>query len=817
MQKKYLSLFLIVFFNFFIKTVLSAQVQYEHQVVEKIDIHIHAPTGSEVDSSSVLSRMKTKKGDFFSQTDFDSDLKTLAQDFDRVEPSFEILEGTLEITLNIWPKPTIRTICWKGNKQISTKDLQKQLDIASCTVFDRQAFNKAFNKVRGHYITKGFFEAELSYDVAYDSLTNVVDIDIQINEGRAGKIKNIVFANFTQEEKDDILEMMLTKQYNFFTSWYTNEGIFNEEAVQHDKFVILNYLQNEGYADAKVEIEVCEACQQNRITIQIVALKGEPFYFGKLSIEGNKLYCDDEIWKLFTFEEGDLYCPDDIRNTVEKITNYYGRRGYIDAIIDFEPRLSGECQVYDISFHIDEGDQYRVGLIKVFGNCSTQTNVILHESFIVPGEIFNNDKLKLTEMKLQNIGYFENVNVYAVKSEGSCGLGDNYRDVHIEVEETSTGKFGAFFGFSTVENMFGGLNITENNFNYKGIGRFWQEGYKALRGGGEFAHVTATIGAKSRSYVLSWTKPFFRDTQWVIGFDLENSTNRYISDDYTIDSNSFNLHATYPLNAYLKLGLHYRLKYTDVVLSKEGKRRKKEKSQSESSSAPSSSSSSSEEIILLEESSGSEPNLIEESKNDGIISAVGASLIYDSTDNPGRPTTGTKSRLEGEIAGLGGKFCFLGAAYLNSAYFRIARKGILKLRADFRFVFTYDGTDPQDLPIDERLFLGGDSIVRGYRPYKLGPQFPIDKQPRGGLSMQLLSIEYTHSFLKRVDGFLFCDSGHLSFKEMNFGRLSTAVGGGLRIQVFAGGPPVNVGMGYPINPRNRSEVKRFFLTIGGKF
>ncbi len=54
--------------------------------------------------------MKTRQGDFFSQADFDSDLKRYSQDYDRIEPSFDLIDGKMFITLKIWPKPTIRTI-----------------------------------------------------------------------------------------------------------------------------------------------------------------------------------------------------------------------------------------------------------------------------------------------------------------------------------------------------------------------------------------------------------------------------------------------------------------------------------------------------------------------------------------------------------------------------------------------------------------------------------------------------------------------------------------------------------------------------------
>ena len=54
---------------------------------------------------------------------------------------------------------------------------------------------------------------------------------------------------------------------------------------------------------------------------------------------------------------------------------------------------------YSLDFTIEEGEKYRVGLIKVFGNCSTETKVILNETLLIPGEIFNSVKLQLTEEK----------------------------------------------------------------------------------------------------------------------------------------------------------------------------------------------------------------------------------------------------------------------------------------------------------------------------------------------------------------------------------------------------------------------------------
>ena len=797
---------------FFIPQMNAQSMQYENQFIEKIDVRIeNLPSGSNFDSQAVLLRMKTKAEDLFSHIDFDNDLKTLAGEFDRVIPHLESINGKLYITLHIWPKPTIRGITYTGNAGIKDSRLQKELGIACASIFDRQSFNKAFHKLKALYVKKGYFEAELEYKIQLDPLCNEVDIEICVNEGRAGKIKKIIFSGFSSKEEEDLLDMIYTKKYNCIMSWFNNEGTYNEEAVQQDQYTILNYIQNQGYADARVKIEVKEAPQCNRIILYIQLDRGPQYFFGHISLEGNQLFTWEEIEPSFDIYTGKPFSPDKIRDTLRNVTNFYGRRGYIDTIVDFEPTEDPEGRLYNVHFTVDEGEQFRVGMIKVFGNSCTQTRVILHETLLTPGEIFNIEKLQATEERLQNIGYFKTVNVYAVKSDGPCGLGGNYRDVHIEVEETNTGYFSVSGGFSSTENLFFGLNVTEKNFNYKGLGCFWKEGLRMLRGGGEYFHMNATFGSKSRKYELGWTKPYFLDTQWIIGFDIENSSTRYISEDYDIDATGITLHTAYQANPFLRVGWHYRIRDSHIDLKTKHYEKKKLKvDQWEDGEKKT------KKLADIKSRDKGLHQLREQAKHEGVVSAVGTTLYYDSTNNPTCPTEGFRSRLTAEMAGVGGYHSFFGLGYLNTYYYPLHRRGILKFRADCRFLVPYGKTNVDKIPLDERLFLGGDTFIRGYRPYRLGPQFTKD-DPKGGTSLQFLSLEYDRKLFKRADGFLFFDAGSLTDKIFNFGRLNMAVGYGLRLKVLDSIPPITVGMGYPLNPKKHSDVKKFFFQFGGHF
>lgn len=767
-------------------------LQYENQTIEKIDVVIHTASGVTADNRTVLSRIRAKQGGLFSQSDFDEDLKTLSQDFDRIVPTVESIDSKVYVTLDIWPKPQIHHIRWVGNEKVLTRRLSKELDISTHSIFERQKFNTAFHKLKAYYIRKGFFEAELDYEVLFNCETNEVDIVITIKEGRSGRIEAINFVNFSDCEEKEILAEMVTKKYNLFTSWLSQEGTYNPDAVQQDRLTIINYLQNEGYADADVTIEEIESKTKNRIILQITATRGEQYFLNQISFDGNKILDDETINSLFLVRPGFPFSPDMIRKTVDQITDAYGKIGYIDAFVDFDTELVEDQHLYNATFKIEEGQQYRVGMIRVFGNISTQTPVILHETLLVPGEVFNSLKLKKTEERLQNVGYFKNVNVYIVKSEDTI-LGSDYRDVYIEVEETSTGQAGAFLGYSSVDEIFGGVNLTEQNFNYKGISRVWRDGLRALRGGGEYAHFTATIGQKSTSYILSWTKPHFMDTKWSVGADLTKTSTRYISKEYDLSTAALNLRAQYDINPFVRAGFHYRLKNGNVYLHN---MHHEEKDHPQTAK-----------------------QLEEEARIHGLISAVGTSMTYDSTNHPIRPTKGFRSKLSLEFAGLGGDHSFFSLGYLNTYYVSVDSHTVIKYRADLRFIQPVFGTHYSTLPLDERFFLGGENTVRGYRPYRLGPQYKGSQHiPRGGLSMQVYSVEITRTLFKDFEVFAFFDAGQLSKETWEFGRLSASVGYGTRFKLFiASIPAITLGMGYPLNARDRSEVKKFFISLGENF
>ncbi len=760
----------------------SSVEAFEDRKIANIDIQAeNLPPNASFDPKTVISRLKTKVGDPFSQLTFDSDLKALSNEYDRVEPNIEVHNGEVYLTIKVWPRPTIRTIKWHGNAHIKTKTLQKELKIKPSAVFNRQAFNKAFNKVKEYYVKKGYFESQLQYAIIPDPKTNEVDILIEVREGRSGKIDNIVFKGFTKDERSEILGMIYTKKYNLFTSWLTGTGTYNEEALEQDKLTIVNFLQNHGYADAKVDIRVREAKTEGKIILEINADRGPVFHFGKITFKGNTLFTNKEIDAVFLARPHETYSPEKLRQSSQAIKDLYGRKGYIDANVQYETQLVSNAPIYNVIFQIEEGEQYKIGMVRVFGNVQTEAHVILRESLLVPGETFDSAKLKATQARLENIGYFKSVNVYAVRTQDDQALGENYRDVYIEVEETTTGNISLFFGFSSADDVFGGLDLSESNFNYKGIPRVFKDGLSSLRGGGEYAHARASLGAKQRTYTISWLTPYFRDSLWRVGFDVSETHSTLISKDYDIDTIGFSLYASYPLNYYWTFGTKYRFRNSLIHVPKHVSKQERD-----------------------------------QAGHDGVISGIGSSITYDSTDSAIKPHNGFRSVLEGELVGIWGDYNFLRFAYVNTYYTQLWRRGIMKYRWDLRFIEPLWKTNHStEIPLSERFFIGGLNTVRGYRDFDLGPHFK-NGDPKGGISATVLSIEYLQEIFPFLDAFLFVDAGSIALKRFYFASFRLSAGFGARIELI-NRVPVIVGMGFPINRDKRSEERRFFFSMGGQF
>lgn len=776
----------------------AASFNYESSRIERVEIILPKRYQGTYQPHAIAAELKTKTDHTFSQEQFDADLKHLSSQFATVEPEIRESGDKLIVTIHLQPKPEISSIVFEGNRSLSDKKLKKELQIHSGETFDRAKFIQGFIRLKEFYLKKSYFDSKLTYSTDFDEENDEVSIHIHIKEGKPGKIAKVRLEGISSKEAKQVKEHFFTRPHQMLTSWYTKTGIYQHELVEQDRMSVISYFQNKGYADVHVTPQVVES-KEGKIDIVFDIALGPVYKINEITFTGNEAFSNEDVEKFLAIQKDDLYSPQEIQNTVKAIKDLYGKNGYIDATVSYQQTLiSEESHEYNLHFEIYELEQYCVGKVKVLGNYYTSPNVILNETLLVPGEVFDSRKLAATEERLRGTGYFKKVNIYPLpvrstedsKEEARKQKPLKHRDIYIEVEEGQTGHATLSGGGSTTDSFFGAVELSENNFNIGGLSTLFSKGLSSMRGGGEFFHLRFNLGNKITYYTMAWMTPYAGDSLWRFGFDINKTYNRNQAKNFDYESLGEKIYATYPLSSFWTFGVNYNLVNTKNRF-KDG--------------------------ATWDQRIAVGPG--------GLASTIGVNLKHDSTNHPRRPSAGLRSTLDASFTGVGGSFTYWKFLYLNTQYLPLGKNaGFFKLRGNLKFISPFGKTPiegqgfDRPLPLAERLFLGGETDLRGYKNDRVGPNKGWEN-PIGGVSYGFASLEYVYPIIDPIQLFAFFDAGSLSLKRFKIDHIRMSCGAGVRLDIL-GQMPITIAYARPINPENREEqaIKNNFLfSIGVQY
>ncbi len=771
---------------------------YENMDVGGVTVDVtNAPRSSQDKDADVLIEMRLKAGDKFNQVAFDKDLKTLSEKYQIVDPKITQKDGKLYIHLNITLRPKIVKFIVEGSKYTQKKILEKG-ELKTPMEYNRGEFYKSITDIRDWLIKRGYFKADVTYKIDEVPGTLEAIAHIYIDTGPLGHIGKIELHGFTKKEEKAIYGMIKSSKFNILTNWLIGSGVLRDDDLDRDITLITHHIQNEGYIDAKVKIEILTA-PNDKLILDISLDRGELYHVGTIKVEGNTLETSEELEKIISIKEGDVFKTEKVTSSQEGIKELYTKKGYLDTSVGYE-LVPAENYTYNIVYNVEESARYKVGLIVVSGNKRTHNNVVYNNIDIKPGEVFDSSKMKQTQNRLQSTGYFKNVSVYAVTNDGLDSPDGQYRDVVVELEENRTAALHFSAGANSASNIFGELSLSEQNFDLNGITNFWTEGLKSFRGAGQHMDIKAMVAAKELSASVSWVNPYINDSLWRFGIDLQAKKDATIA-DYNLYTFGGSTSAIYPINPFFTSGVKWRLRDSIIKLNDLNITTVVNGANTEATPT---------EVALDEKAL----------RNNGIVSGGAILFGYNTTDNPYVPHRGLRSNLTMEFAGLLRNapnvrdFPFLNFGYSNSYYVPLWKNATFKVRGDLHFILPlWEGTSA-DFPITEKFLLGGVGTVRGYAQGQVGPYYGTTPgDPKGGISSGLFSIEVLQKIIAPLDIFAFFDAGVVSERPFSFSEdrfrfsqltkgtspFKTTAGVGIRLNL--GQPlPFVLGYGYPFNP-----------------
>jgi outer membrane protein assembly complex protein YaeT len=183
-----------------------------------------------------------------------------------------------------------------------------------------------------------------------------------------------------------------------------------------------------------------------------------------------------------------------------------------------------------------------------------------------------------------------------------------------------------------------------------------------------------------------------------------------------------------------------------------------------------------------------------------LTSSLFGEIVRDTSNSTTDPETGSTITCSLKVASqlFGSGLTYVKPIIEISKYFKLPGETILAGR--IRFESIDDPEKNEEIPIFNRLFLGGSHTVRGYGYQMLGP-LDATGNPLGGQSTALANIELRRPIFGIVTGVLFLDMGMVDRDSFQYNDdIRYSAGAGLRVSTPLG--PLRLDYGYKLNPQH---------------
>lgn len=777
--------------------------------------------GATVSEQFILGFVALRQGQPFSKEAVASTVRSLYATgrFNQalVEPTLDPKTGEVDILVTVEPRPILQAIeyiggdglvgkvGWFGGAEIEDIKIGEPLDLAQ--------LRRAEVKLQTELSKKHPFARVTSQlrDTPGGKIAAII-----VDEGVELKVDNFRFVGATAFERYDLWSAadLKTSEYRWYKwSWLSGGGRLDPEQYRTDCKKLREFYRAKGYLDVEVEDadpeKVCEVKDVKDgagwVDVVFKIKEGRQYMIGAIAFEGNRLgatdplYATDALRKVVAepslrrgahptqfdrIASGEAFAVPAIEAAAEKVREYYGQMGYINSSVQIVRKPDLTTGAIDVKFQIEEGLRHTVRTVEIQGNTKTRSTVIARELALGPGEVFDLARARVSEARLRNTQFFEEVRVTPVSTPIP-----GQSDLRVTVKEGPTGQVSFGAGYSTVEGLVGFVEYAESNFDFSN-----SEGW--YRGDGQKFRVRLSVGSLTNSFEHSFEEPALWERDLAVGYSIERRYAGYASANYSVLSEGVSFYARRRVFSNIEGRIGYNLRRMSV-----------------------------DNVVV-----GAPAEVVAEGNAGGrVISSISASLTYDTRDEYNFPTKGSRISLTEELAGngLGGDLKYLRSELRMGRWFLVSADAEQTIGILGR-VGLLTGTGGS-LPFYERFYLGGAYDMRGFDYNQVGAFDTYDtsngNQPLGGMTYGFLSAEYT---IKVADNFrlaAFLDYGFVNKGEADFNVSEANSDYGLGMRILLGGAVMRLDFGFPLqttqNPITGADVNgggmKFNFSFGTVF
>ena len=694
----------------------------------------------------------------------------------------ELLRRDNVLVIKVVERPSIAEVNFEGNKDIEDESLQQAMEglgMSKGLIFDQNKLEKLELELQQVYYSLGKYAARI--EAKWRKLDDDrVAIDITISEGISAKITSINVIGNRNFEEDELLDLFQLES--------SSDGMFPDDEYSSSKLAadletLKSYYLDRGFIQFKVESQqVTISPDRKDISISINIREGDQFRVSKIEVGGEMVVPVEELNKLITFREGEIFSRKEVNKVINAMQKRLGEDAYAFAEVRMIPDVDEANKTVALRLLLVPGNKMRVRYINFVGNEKTKDNVLRREMRQLEGAMYQVSKVDRSKIRLQRLNYIGSVNIALQKVANSV----DEVDLEVQVTERFSGNLQIGLGYSQVQGAILNLGFAHEN----------------IFGTGNKLEFQFNNSAASEQYALSYQNPYYTPDGISRGFNArvtktdsdENNTSNYL-----IDQASLSVDYGIPLSEYNQLRLEVGVVRNDLRTT---------------------SGSADEVYDFIRDNSDKYDDSTPNSEIDGEVYDTvfsGVSFTKDSRNRRTFADSGFLNSIGLEVNT--GDLDFYKARYRHQTAYALSEM----FTFSFKGRVSYGGSfgDDDELPIFEKYYAGGVRTVRGYETNSLGPRDSND-DPLGG-DLQVISsaeVLFPIEALGSSETFrlgVYFDVGNV-FEDVDAydtGELRQAVGLSAKWFSFIG--PIEFSYAFPVNDKPEDDVQNFQFSLGASF
>ena len=351
--------------------------------------------------------------------------------FETVTLTCDVDEGTPArsvLTVNVTERPVLEGVQIRGVERLSERQIREHADLPVARPVDPAAVTRAIFKIDSIYEKAGYYLARVRAESTVVSEGNL-GITFIVEEGRRLALSGLRVIGNSNVPAEAIAGAMKTKPEGF---WFFRNGEINDENYAADLSERIPKLYaSRGFIDFRIAKDSLYVDREHgKALLELTVVEGPQYKVGNFEVVGGRHYSDEEIRAYFPFvnttramttrvtdfllrhsvQSSDVFDEAKWEDATNSVRQAYANDGYIYSGVQpvVERRVTPDSQhVVDLRWEVEENAPAIINRIEIVGNDYTTETCIRDQLVILPGDVYNQQRLIQSWQSIGNLGFFE--------------------------------------------------------------------------------------------------------------------------------------------------------------------------------------------------------------------------------------------------------------------------------------------------------------------------------------------------------------------------------------------------------------------------